>query len=296
MPAIKTKDSTESKSTKLTAFYKTSESKEKKQQKEQSQLTQCAEKSKRQPNTLNETQETLNPEEQQSLEFQTMGRDWYILLRKEFSSEYFKKIKEFLETQNREGKVVYPQAKDIYSWSQYTPFEQLKVVILGQDPYHNINQAHGLAFSVLPGTQVPPSLQNIYKAINIDYPTQFPKPLPKSGYLENWAKQGVLLLNATLTVEAHKANSHSTIGWNVFTDHIIELISKNHSNVVFMLWGSYAQKKANSRIDKSRHLVLTAVHPSPLSAHRGFFEAHHFLLANEYLRKHGRSEIEWHNI
>ncbi len=176
----------------------------------------------------------------------------------------------------------------IFNAFNSTPFNQVKVVIVGQDPYHQPHQAHGLCFSVNDGIRIPPSLVNIYKEINLDLGT----PIPTSGNLERWAKQGILLLNATLTVRAGSAGSHQGKGWEQFTDSIIDSLSSNRNNLVFMLWGSYAQKKG-ATIDQSKHLVMKSVHPSPLSAHRGFFGNKHFSRANEYLISKGKSPIEW---
>ncbi|PVU91415.1 hypothetical protein BB559_001393 [Furculomyces boomerangus] len=230
-----------------------------------------------------------------SLEYRTMGHDWLCELADEFSKPYFKQIKTFLEKEKQAKKIIFPPEDQIYSWSKYTAFQNTKVVILGQDPYHNDNQAHGLSFSVCKGITIPPSLKNIYKAIQLDYPEKF-KTIPNHGYLKSWADQGVLLLNTTLTVQKNSPNSHSKIGWEQFTDAVINLISKRKTNVVFMLWGSNAIKKATKLIDTKTHLVLKSVHPSPLSAHKGFFECHHFKLANEYLLKNKIKPIEWQNL
>ncbi|PVV02149.1 hypothetical protein BB560_003406, partial [Smittium megazygosporum] len=267
MPPAEKKQPT--KSAKLTTFFKSAGEPYKKTE-------------TRKPDSLQEPEADLvdlknlkkvvpkNPEDVNSLEYKTMGTDWYNLLSDQFNTSYFKKIKEFLKEEEAKKAVVFPAPENIYSWSRYTPFSEVRVVILGQDPYHNYNQAHGLAFSVLPGNACPPSLINIYKTIHNDYPDKFPLPIPKNGYLEKWAKNGVLLLNTTLTVRAHNANSHSTIGWDIFTSHIIKLISSKKKNVVFLLWGAHAQKKAIPLIDKKKHLVLTSVHPSPLSASRAY--------------------------
>ena len=176
----------------------------------------------------------------------------------------------------------------IFNAFDSTPFDQVKVVILGQDPYHNDGQAHGLSFSVNDGIQLPPSLINIYKEINRDLHI----PIPYSGNLERWSKQGVLLLNATLTVEAHKAGSHQNRGWEAFTDAAIHKLADQRENLVFLLWGAYAQKKA-SFINPNKHLILTSPHPSPLSAHRGFLGNGHFSKTNEYLSQHGKAPINW---
>ncbi|KAJ2450232.1 uracil DNA glycosylase [Coemansia sp. RSA 2336] len=238
------------------------------------------------PNALSQ----LDPNEYK-LELETIHPSWLRHLQAELTQPYFKQLKAFLAQQHKEGKQIFPQAQDVYSWSRFAPFDKVKVVILGQDPYHGPGQAHGLAFSVQKGVKVPPSLQNMYKALE-GY-EGFERP--KHGYLGGWAEQGVLLLNAALTVECHKANSHANRGWETFTDRVVELVNQKRRNVVFMLWGSYAQKKG-ARIDKSKHLVLKSVHPSPLSAHRGFFDCKHFEKANDYLVAHGLSPIDWSHL
>ncbi|KAJ1650250.1 uracil DNA glycosylase [Dispira simplex] len=226
------------------------------------------------------------------LEYDTLDPSWLRVLCKELTKSYFVELKRFLATEKAQGKSIFPPESDIYSWSRYTPVDQVRVVILGQDPYHNNNQAHGLCFSVRKGIRTPPSLVNMYTALQNDYP-DFEKP--SHGYLASWASQGVLMLNASLTVRAHEANSHSGRGWEKFTDAVVGYINEHKSHVVFMLWGSYAQKKG-SGIDKKKHLVLKSVHPSPLSAHRGFFTCHHFKQANEYLVAHSRTPIDWHSV
>ncbi|KAJ2506700.1 uracil DNA glycosylase [Coemansia sp. RSA 2052] len=228
-----------------------------------------------------------------SLEYSTMDPSWLKHLRGEFTKPYFLSLKRFLETQSANKKTVYPAAGDVYSWSRYAPFSRVRVVILGQDPYHGPGQAHGLAFSVQPGVRVPPSLANIYKGLARDFPGKF--VAPKHGYLGGWAEQGVLLLNAALTVEAHKANSHAGQGWEQFTDAVIAAVNRSRPHVVFMLWGSYAQKKG-AHVDGKKHLVLKSVHPSPLSASRGFFDAGHFRKANEYLAAQGLEPIDWTHL
>ncbi|KAJ2740708.1 uracil DNA glycosylase [Coemansia sp. BCRC 34301] len=227
------------------------------------------------------------------LEYSTIDSSWLKQLRGEFSKPYFQSLKQFLQKEADSKKTVYPAAKDVYSWSRYAPFDKVRIVILGQDPYHGPGQAHGLAFSVQPGVRVPPSLSNMYKGLARDFPGEF--VAPKHGYLGGWAEQGVLLLNAALTVEAHKANSHAGRGWEQFTDAVIAAVNKGRPHVVFMLWGSYAQKKG-SHVDSKKHLVLKSVHPSPLSASRGFFDAGHFRKANEYLVKQGLEPIDWTNL
>ena len=212
---------------------------------------------------------------------------WKSQLHDEFNKPYFNQLVQFVK-EEYSSKTIYPPSKMIFNAFNYTPFNKVKVVIVGQDPYHQPNQAHGLCFSVNDGIRIPPSLVNIYKEINLDLGT----PIPTSGNLERWAKQGVLLLNATLTVREGAAGSHQGKGWEQFTDSVIDLLSKNRNDLVFMLWGSYAQKKG-ANIDQKKHLVMKSVHPSPLSAHRGFFGNKHFSRANEYLVLNGKSPIVW---
>ena len=215
--------------------------------------------------------------------------NWSDILSEEKQKSYFKSILGFLANETKVGKVIFPVKENIFNAFKYTELEDLKVVILGQDPYHNYNQAHGLAFSVQKGIDIPPSLRNMYKELASSV-ADF--QIPNHGCLENWAKQGVFLLNTTLTVEAHKANSHKDIGWETFTDTVIKKISDNKENVVFMLWGSHARKK-KYLIDASKHLILESTHPSPLSAHRGFLGCRHFVQANSYLKNKGLEEIDW---
>ncbi|MDR2949338.1 MAG: uracil-DNA glycosylase [Prevotella sp.] len=212
---------------------------------------------------------------------------WKEQLKDEFNKDYFVKLTEFVREEYR-TKQIFPPAKLIFNAFEHTPFDKVKVVILGQDPYHNDGQAHGLSFSVPDGIPAPPSLVNIFKEINRDMDI----PVPKSGNLTRWANQGVLLLNATLTVQAHMAGSHQKKGWEPFTDAAIRQLADKRENLVFILWGSYAQKKV-SFIDGSKHLVLRSVHPSPLSAHNGFFGNNHFSEANKYLESKGIAPIEW---
>ena len=212
---------------------------------------------------------------------------WKAHLKDEFEKEYFIKVTNFIRGEYQ-TKQIFPPAKLIFNAFDHTPFDKVKVVILGQDPYHNDGQAHGLSFSVNDGIQFPPSLINIFKEINADLGI----PIPKSGNLTRWADQGVLLLNATLTVQAHQAGSHQNKGWENFTDAAIKKLADERENLVFLLWGSYAQKKA-AFIDGNKHLILKSVHPSPLSAHRGFFGNKHFSQINEYLRSKGQTPIEW---
>lgn len=214
---------------------------------------------------------------------------WLAYLAPEFEQPYMKHLKQFLLEQKQAGKVIYPANKHIFNAFNSTPLDQVKVVILGQDPYHGPNQAHGLCFSVQPGIVAPPSLKNIYKEIHRDLHL----PIPNHGYLQAWADGGVFLLNATLTVEQARAGSHQGMGWEQFTDRAIQVVSEVRKGVVFMLWGSYAQKKAQL-IDSSKHLVLRAPHPSPLSVYRGFMGCGHFSLANQYLQKQGEVPIDWH--
>jgi len=194
----------------------------------------------------------------------------------------------FLRAEKQAGKVIYPPGPDIFAAFEHTPFDQVRVVILGQDPYHGPNQAHGLCFSVRPGVQVPPSLQNIFKEIQRDLGIA----PPDHGCLTPWADRGVLLLNAVLTVERSNANSHQGKGWEGFTDAAIDALNREREGIVFMLWGSYAQRKGQL-IDARRHRVLKSVHPSPLSAHRGFLGCGHFSAANTYLEEHGQAPIDW---
>jgi len=212
---------------------------------------------------------------------------WKEVLKEEFEKEYFFKLAEFVRNEFK-TKLVFPPAPQIFNAFNHCPFDKVKVVIIGQDPYHNVNQAHGLCFSVNDGVDFPPSLLNIFKEIEHDLSIT----MPKSGNLTRWADQGVLLLNATLTVEAHKAASHQGKGWESFTDSVIRKIADEKEHVVFMLWGNYAQQKG-AFINASRHLVLKTAHPSPLSAYRGFIGCGHFSAANKYLQQFGIEEIKW---
>lgn len=213
---------------------------------------------------------------------------WDIVLKPLFSQPYMKQLSAFVQQERQKGKV-FPPSNLVMNAFKLTPLEKVKVVILGQDPYHNDGQAHGLSFSVPNGIALPPSLKNIFKELQDDI-DGFVEP--RSGDLTSWAKQGVLLLNATLTVQAHVAGSHQKRGWELFTDSIIHAISEQCDHVVFLLWGSYAQKKS-ALIDARKHLILTAVHPSPLSVYRGFFGSKHFSKANAYLEQHGKTPIDW---
>lgn len=214
--------------------------------------------------------------------------DWSQWLGKEFQADYMLALKAFLAEQKAAKKVIYPHSTQWFRAFELTPLSEVKVVILGQDPYHGPNQAHGLCFSVQPGVPVPPSLVNIYKELATDVGFT---PV-RHGHLEAWAKQGVLLLNTSLTVEQGNAASHRGKGWEPFTDRAIEVVSQHASPCVFLLWGSHARQK-KALIDQERHLVLEAPHPSPLSAHRGFFGTRHFSQANQFLEAQGRSPIEW---
>jgi len=212
---------------------------------------------------------------------------WKDALSAEFDKEYFIKLTDFVRGEYLSGKKIYPAPANIFNAFNLCPLDEVKVVIIGQDPYHEPGQAHGLCFSVLPPTPIPPSLVNIYKEIEND----LGRPSNTHGELTSWARQGVLLLNATLTVQAHRAASHVGRGWEQFTDAVIRATA-GRENIVYMLWGSYAQRKAEF-VDPQKNLILKSVHPSPLSAHRGFFGNHHFSRANEYLIAHGKTPIEW---
>jgi len=212
---------------------------------------------------------------------------WLKYLEEEFSKPYILALKNFL-MEEKKAKSIYPAGSHIFRAFELTPLDQVKVVILGQDPYHGPNQAHGLSFSVPKGTQIPPSLRNIYKELQQDLGID----IPESGDLSEWAKRGVLLLNSTLTVEAYKAGSHQGKGWERFTDRVIELISDHRENIVFILWGAYAQSKIGL-IDENRHLILSSAHPSPLSSHRGFFGSRPFSKTNHYLLLKGKDPISW---
>ena len=216
-----------------------------------------------------------------------IGNSWDDILADEFKKEYYLKLREFLKYEYSHF-TVYPDMHDIFNSLKYTPYENVKAVIIGQDPYHGPGQAHGLCFSVNDGVPFPPSLQNIFKEIHDDLGT----PIPATGNLTRWAEQGVLMLNATLTVRAHQAGSHQRKGWEEFTDAAIRALAEKREHLVFILWGSYAQKKG-AFIDRNKHLVLTSVHPSPLSAYNGFFGNRHFSRANEYLIQHGEIPIVW---
>lgn len=213
---------------------------------------------------------------------------WKEILQPEFNKPYFRLLTNFVRKEYSQSTPIYPPGKLIFNAFNTCPFDRTKVIILGQDPYHGEHQANGLSFSVNKGIQLPPSLQNIYKEINNDLGIS----AKADGDLTHWAEQGVLLLNATLTVRAHQAGSHQNKGWEEFTDAAIRALNEKRENLVFILWGSYAQKKG-AFIDKKRHLVLTSPHPSPLSAHRGFFGNHHFSKTNKYLKEHNIDTIKW---
>ena len=215
-------------------------------------------------------------------------KSWKDALDSEFEKDYFKNLTQFVRSEYLSGKTIYPEPKNIFNAFNLCPLPDVKVVIIGQDPYHEPHQAHGLCFSVESGVDLPPSLQNIYKEIESD----LGRPSPTHGDLTSWAGQGVLLLNSTLTVAAHLAASHAGHGWEQFTDAVIRALAMRRENIVYMLWGSYAQRKAEF-VDGTRNLILKSVHPSPLSAHRGFFGNHHFSRANEYIVQHGGQPIQW---
>ena len=218
---------------------------------------------------------------------QILKNDWNELLKDEFSKEYYLTLREFLKNEYN-TKTIYPDKYDIFNSLHYTSYEDVKVVILGQDPYHGPNQAHGLSFSVNPGVRIPPSLLNIYKELNSDLGCY----IPNNGYLKKWADQGVLLLNTSLTVRAGEANSHKNKGWEIFTDKIISLVNEKDDPVVFLLWGNNAISK-KKLITNDKHLILSSVHPSPLSASRGFFGSKPFSKTNKFLEAGGVEPIDW---
>ena len=214
---------------------------------------------------------------------------WTEALGEEKQQPYFQHILDTVRAERESGQIIYPPATDVFNAFKATEFNQVKVVILGQDPYHGAGQAHGLAFSVQQGVRIPPSLQNIYKELSTDI-AGF--QIPKHGNLQYWAEQGVLLLNTVLTVREGQAHSHAALGWETFTDKVIRQLADHRENLVFILWGSHAQKKG-AFIDRKRHLVLQAPHPSPLSAYRGFFGCRHFSRANAWLQQQGLAPIDW---
>lgn len=214
---------------------------------------------------------------------------WHDAIGAEKQQPYFRHILNTVKAERESGRAVYPPAADVFNAFKATEFDRVKVVVLGQDPYHGAGQAHGLAFSVRPGVAVPPSLVNIYKELAADI-AGF--QIPQHGCLQPWAEQGVLLLNTVLTVRAGQAHSHAALGWEQFTDRVIAQLNEHREHIVFLLWGSHAQRKG-AIVDRSRHLVLSAPHPSPLSAHRGFFGCRHFSQANAYLQAHGLQAVNW---
>ncbi|PVH72249.1 uracil-DNA glycosylase [Cadophora sp. DSE1049] len=237
---------------------------------------------------------TAEQKELLKLEIDTLHESWLKELKDEVTSSGFLDLKRFLKKERESGKKIFPKEEDVYSWSRHTPFNTVKAVILGQDPYHNDNQAHGLSFSVQSPTIAPPSLKNIYKALARDYPTFIPPP-NNSGLLTPWAQRGVLLLNTCLTVRAHEANSHSNRGWEKFTQKVIDLVAaKRTKGVVFLAWGTPAGKRVG-KVDRKRHLVLMSVHPSPLSASRGWFDCGHFKKTNEWLEERYGADgcVDW---
>lgn len=214
--------------------------------------------------------------------------DWHALLADEMDKPYFHELITFLETECQQQQTIYPAEEDIFSAFELTPYDQVNVLLLGQDPYHNENQAHGLSFSVRPGIKPPPSLLNMYKELRDDLGHE----IPNNGYLVPWAEQGVLMLNAVLTVRAHEPNSHKNKGWEKFTDAVIRKVNEKESPVVFVLWGGYARKK-EKLIDRERHVIIQSAHPSPLSARRGFFGSRPFSAINQALSAAGKPEIDW---
>jgi uracil-DNA glycosylase len=227
--------------------------------------------------TLSET--TVSPK---------LEKSWSNQLQSEFEKDYMKSLRKFLLSQKEAKKIIYPKGDEYFAALNLTPLSKVKVVIIGQDPYHGPGQAHGLSFSVRKGVRFPPSLQNIFKELHDDTGV----PMPMHGDLTHWAEQGVLLLNAVLTVEEGRAAAHQGKGWEQFTDQVIAALNKNREHIVYLLWGSYAQKKA-AFVDRSKNLVLESPHPSPLSAYRGFFGSKPFSKINKYLREHGIKEIDW---
>ena len=218
----------------------------------------------------------------------SISSDWNEILKDEFEQEYFKELNSFLDEEYASA-TVYPPMDEIFSAYNVTPYSKVKVVIIGQDPYHNPNQAHGMSFSVKPGVKCPPSLVNIYKELNAELNI----PISKSGYLMDWAKQGVFLLNTVLTVRENEPGSHAKKGWEKFTDRTIKALSESDRPICFMLWGKPAQAKKKLIASNPKHLILESAHPSPLSAYRGFFGCNHFIEANEFLKANGLEEIDW---
>lgn len=220
---------------------------------------------------------------------------WKAALKQEFDQPYMQNLRNFLAEEKRAGKKIYPPGAEMFAALDATPLDQVKVVVIGQDPYHGPGQAHGLCFSVRQGVPIPPSLVNIFKEIVAEYPEETRQLDGRRGCLASWARQGVLLLNAVLSVERGRAGSHRGRGWETFTDAIVARLNEQREGLVFLLWGSYAQKKG-AQVDRSRHCVLSAPHPSPLSAHRGFFGCNHFRDANAYLVQNGQAAIDWFDV
>lgn len=214
--------------------------------------------------------------------------DWAPVLKPEYKKEYYKKLYETVNREYGSGRAIFPPADDIFNAFHLTPLHEVKCVIIGQDPYHGVNQAHGLCFSVKPEVEIPPSLVNIYQELHDDLGCK----IPNNGYLVKWARQGVLMLNSVLTVRAHEANSHRGIGWEQFTDAAMDILNEQDRPIVFLLWGRPAQTKAE-RLNNPKHLILKAPHPSPLSAYRGFFGCKHFSQTNKFLQEHGLEPIDW---
>lgn len=220
---------------------------------------------------------------------------WKAALRQEFDEPYMQKLRTFLAAEKQAGKKIFPPGAEMFAALDSTPLDSVKVVIIGQDPYHGPGQAHGLCFSVRSGVPIPPSLANIFQEIMAEYPDEVRRFDGSHGCLEPWARQGVLLLNAVLSVERGRAGSHQGRGWETFTDAIVARLNEEREHLVFLLWGSYAQKKG-AKLDRQKHCVLSAPHPSPLSAHRGFFGCNHFREANAYLVSHGLEPIDWFEV
>ena len=216
-----------------------------------------------------------------------IDNDWLVPLKEEFAKPYYKELYNFVRDEYCKT-IIYPPSDEIFNAFHFTPLNEVKVLLLGQDPYHNVNQAHGLSFSVKPGQDIPPSLQNIYKELNEDLGCY----IPNNGYLVKWARQGVLLLNTVLTVRAHQANSHQGHGWEKFTDAVINAVNAQDRPIVYLLWGAPAQRKI-PMLTNPKHLILKAPHPSPLSAYRGFFGSRHFSNGNEFLKANGVAPIDW---
>lgn len=220
---------------------------------------------------------------------------WKAVLKDEFDRPYMNELRAFLQAEKRAGKKLFPPGPEIFAALDSTPLDTVKVVIIGQDPYHGPDQAHGLCFSVRNGIALPPSLVNIFREIEAEFPESNERFARDRGCLESWARQGVLLLNAVLTVERGRAGSHQGRGWETFTDAVVSVLNEKREHLVFLLWGNYAQKKG-AKLDRSRHCVLEAPHPSPLSANRGFFGCNHFRDANAYLFRHGREPVDWFQV